>query len=268
MHHRHIQLILAILLLVIGFAVSVFAHPGRTDSRGGHYDRSTGIYHYHHGYPAHQHTGGVCPYDFDDKTNHSSSSGGGKTEKEENPEITYVEPTKKKKPAINKTTVKNIANIVYNSIVILGCVSVFIIPFIYISIEEKISRKREDEERIRKQQEFNEQREKMIQKYGGRPISDFVNIPPDSMIGEDGLPREINAEEYWGEKYTFYQLNSYNKYHNKQCRHALICSPINAYKLKKQKSEPCWLCNPVLPDMEWVDEYLKIQEIKKKYDIE
>ncbi len=27
----------------------VFGHSGRTDSNGGHYDRSTGIYHYHNG---------------------------------------------------------------------------------------------------------------------------------------------------------------------------------------------------------------------------
>lgn len=52
----------------------MYAHPGRTDSRGGHYNRSTGEYHYHHGYPAHQHPDGVCPYDFDDRTGHSSGS--------------------------------------------------------------------------------------------------------------------------------------------------------------------------------------------------
>lgn len=57
----------------------VFAHPGRTDSKGGHTDSSTGEYHYHHGYSAHDHYDmdgdGVvdCPYDFDDKTNHSDS---------------------------------------------------------------------------------------------------------------------------------------------------------------------------------------------------
>lgn len=50
---------------------SVLAHSGRTDSNGGH-NSSTG-YHYHHGYPAHQHTNGECPYDFDDKTNRGSS---------------------------------------------------------------------------------------------------------------------------------------------------------------------------------------------------
>ena len=65
--------ILPIFLIPI-ISFSVYAHPGRTDSRGGHYNRSTGEYHYHHGYPAHQHPDGVCPYDFDDRTGHSSGS--------------------------------------------------------------------------------------------------------------------------------------------------------------------------------------------------
>lgn len=51
-----------ILLVTLCFALPAFAHPGRTDSYGGHVDRSTGEYHYHHGYPAHKHPGGVCPY--------------------------------------------------------------------------------------------------------------------------------------------------------------------------------------------------------------
>jgi hypothetical protein len=45
--------------------VTAFAHGGRTDGSGGHYDRSSGEYHYHHGYPAHQHTNGECPYDYE-----------------------------------------------------------------------------------------------------------------------------------------------------------------------------------------------------------
>ena len=59
-----------------------FAHGGNTDSNGGHYDRSSGEYHYHHGYSAHSHYDmngdGVidCPYDFDDKTNHNNSGSG------------------------------------------------------------------------------------------------------------------------------------------------------------------------------------------------
>lgn len=52
--------------------MTCFAHSGGTDANGGHYDSSTGEYHYHHGYPAHQHPDGMCPYSYDDKTDHSS----------------------------------------------------------------------------------------------------------------------------------------------------------------------------------------------------
>lgn len=56
------------LLIILAFSSMVYAHPGRTDENGGHYDQSTGEYHYHHGYPAHQHENGICPYNYDDKT--------------------------------------------------------------------------------------------------------------------------------------------------------------------------------------------------------
>ena len=58
----------------------VYAHPGRTDSSGGHTNHSTGEYHYHHGYSAHDHydmddDGDIdCPYDFVDKTDHHDRS--------------------------------------------------------------------------------------------------------------------------------------------------------------------------------------------------
>ena len=76
---RKLPLVLAFSLALSSFA---FAHPGGTNGDGGHMDRSTGKYHYHHGYPAHDHENGVCPYDFKDKTGDSSgqssgSSGGG-----------------------------------------------------------------------------------------------------------------------------------------------------------------------------------------------
>lgn len=78
MRKRLLAFLLAFLLLL---SPTVLAHSGKTDANGGHYDRSTGEYHYHHGYPAHQHYDmdgdGVadCPYDFDDQTDHSSRSG-------------------------------------------------------------------------------------------------------------------------------------------------------------------------------------------------
>ncbi len=67
--------ILVIMLLIISVLClpnTVFAHGGKTDGAGGHYDHHTGEYHYHHGYPAHSHTNGICPYAFDDKTDHNN----------------------------------------------------------------------------------------------------------------------------------------------------------------------------------------------------
>lgn len=75
-----LYIIMALLLLTVASA-----HPGRTDSHGGHRDSETGEYHYHHGYRAHQHTdldgdGKVdCPYNFDDQTGTRSGTSSSKS---------------------------------------------------------------------------------------------------------------------------------------------------------------------------------------------
>ena len=55
-----------LILLFSTFLITAQAHPGRTDSDGGHNDNINGGYHYHHGEPEHQHPNGVCPYDVDE----------------------------------------------------------------------------------------------------------------------------------------------------------------------------------------------------------
>ena len=60
MNRKKIIAVLALLSLLTPLAS---AHPGHTDAAGGHWDSSTGEYHYHHGYPAHQHENGICPYE-------------------------------------------------------------------------------------------------------------------------------------------------------------------------------------------------------------
>lgn len=41
--------IIYLFLIIILITNVSFAHPGRTDSNGGHWDYSTGTYHYHNG---------------------------------------------------------------------------------------------------------------------------------------------------------------------------------------------------------------------------
>lgn len=63
---KKIVYLLICLMIIMAFSTSVLAHSGRTDSNGGHHDNKNksglGSYHYHHGYEAHLHPGGVCPY--------------------------------------------------------------------------------------------------------------------------------------------------------------------------------------------------------------
>lgn len=73
---KRIRIVIALMLLTV--PICVVAHPGKTDSNGGHHDYDNvsglGSYHYHHGYPAHLHENGICPYDYDDQTDHSTDS--------------------------------------------------------------------------------------------------------------------------------------------------------------------------------------------------
>lgn len=66
--------IICLLIFTLILTLNVFAHPGRTDSNGGHYDRSTGEYHYHDG----EHAGKKqsdkkdSEYNYSGKTNNNS----------------------------------------------------------------------------------------------------------------------------------------------------------------------------------------------------
>lgn len=64
-------------MLILIFGISAYAHSGNTDGSGGHYDNSTGDYHYHHGLPAHRHPNGKCPYSNNTQNYSNGSSGSG-----------------------------------------------------------------------------------------------------------------------------------------------------------------------------------------------
>lgn len=72
------KIIAVLMMLSLLFAPASYAHSGRTDAYGGHHDNKNvsglGSYHYHHGYPAHLHPNGVCPYESGSSTSSPTTS--------------------------------------------------------------------------------------------------------------------------------------------------------------------------------------------------
>ena len=337
---KKISLIMILTILCFTFSTVAFAHPGNTDSNGGHYGPDG--YHYHHGYPTHQHENGECPYDFDDKTgwnSGSSSSGSSHTSK-----TTSSNSVNTNTEAKNQSQFDFILEIVLAFIFVaypisLGCSfllfgwiatmllkislpgyafelwiavsvpialiseycafddgSTIILPvLIFISIvfffcywyklhmdniaaqermlqeekrkeQEKQEKLRQEQEKLRQEQEkFEQEKQYYTNKYGGKPAEQFVSIPPNIIIGDDNLPCEKDAKEYWGENLTIFITKNGNKYHRSTCRYGEY--PYNIYRLSSYYS-PCAKCKPAnIPDKTWYKEYLRIQQIKEHYGI-
>ena len=64
--NKRVRIFLLCMMFILLIPITCVAHPGRTDSQGGHHDYKNksglGSYHYHHGMGPHLHPGGVCPY--------------------------------------------------------------------------------------------------------------------------------------------------------------------------------------------------------------
>jgi hypothetical protein len=100
-------------LLALSMTITVYAHPGGTDSKGGHMNSNTGEYHYHHGYSPHDHydidgDGEIdCPYDFKDNTKNKRSESKSSTENY----VTNVSTSNAKKPFRITNFIKNISEL-------------------------------------------------------------------------------------------------------------------------------------------------------------
>lgn len=66
---KNLLAVVLTIIVIFSLTTTVFAHSGGTDYKGGH--NGPGGYHYHHGYPAHQHENGICPYGYN--TNYNDS---------------------------------------------------------------------------------------------------------------------------------------------------------------------------------------------------
>ena len=251
---------LFVVVLAAILAVTAFAHSGRTDSRGGHWNHSTGEYHYHHGYSAHQHTDGVCPYAFDDKTSQSSSSQKKSYEKDysylwDDSDSTADISLPEKEPS---WIVRMIDRPLF------WAISLIIVPFIglqvflaIVSIQNKKREKAEHEKFLKEQAEYK-------QLYEGKMPEELAGMPQGVAIGEDGLPKESTSTE-WGDSFTFYVSYKGSAYHKRKgCSGA--CFKVHACQIGGMR--PCQRCFPTAPDLSWYFEYMRIKTIKEKYEIE
>lgn len=96
-----------------------------------------------------------------------------------------------------------------------------------------------------------------------------VHIPSNYEIGEDDLPKERGSRG-WGRAFTLYRSHSGKKLHSqKACGNATI--KIHLYHVRNYayiKDIFCANCckNYTVPDLKWYEDYLKQQRAQNEYD--
>lgn len=288
---KRIVLMLLPLLLFTSLTVSASAHSGRTDYKGGHTDHSTGEYHYHHGYPAHEHTDldgdGIpdCPYDFEDKTDHSSGSSHSSVSSPCAPSSSVTSSPPRVSPSPSPITAAVEAETDGANTPYWFYASLPVIAYSAFKIKKKRKQKKIEQEKQRRIAEeekklFAAEKEKYQKQYGNVSTLSASDAPPSCFVGGDGLPAVSDKSgEKWGKDYTFYISSSGKCFHKKTCRYvsSTLSREINAATIARRDFygfyrgnydySPCSFCRPVLPDMKWYKKYMDIQAIREKYDI-
>lgn len=275
---------MALVLAVTLCIGSASAHPGRTDANGGHYNHSTGEYHYHHGYPAHQHIDGVCPYDYDDRTGwNSGSSGQGKG-------LYYLDGTPVERKNETKPKPEPKKSQIGGLIAFWAAVFIFFVWPMLSAIAEGISWYREKrnqqtppalpEPKPAKQKPVQppmrtiskEEREHMIQAdayremCGGRSIREMAEVPEDVYFDTFDRPNTLNRDPP-DDPFFVYVTKNGASYHLRTCRLAKTASPMNICQAMAEGKQPCKLCRPMekLPD--FAVRYRELKRIQREYGV-
>lgn len=245
-----------LLLLFACMIVSVSAHPGKTDSSGGHTDLSTGEYHYHHGYPAHQHTDGFCPYAFDDQTDHSSGSSSSSSDT--NPyrdkgsshttQVSSSTSKSSKKADVKPSPSPQPENTFDWRPLLWTAIAVLALVMLY------------------KLASFLKKRRTYKQQYADFSARELAHVPENVYFDEHDLPH-TRGTLYYSEQmdeFIVYCSPHGKAYHRKGC-HPAATQETNLAVLPPQLT-PCQRCNPP-PHPVWYGKYIEILKIKRKYHI-
>lgn len=286
------------IIIVLLLVSTTYAHSGRTDAGGGHYNQSTGEYHYHHGYPAHKHTNGVCPYDFDDKTGWSSgTSTGNSSSSDRNNQIykgQWESPGQHAKrqdqfeeqsaaESNNKRTFWDVVLPVFLLLVLAWPALIYpaaLFFFILSAVfelpglrrlkrkwearqKEKQELKRQRAELLRLEQ-WNAERQKAVGFFNGESARQKACVPDGVMFSGNHWPISIN-----GNSILVCLNKDRTRYHKPTCRYAKGITPISLYQIGS-RCIPCSVCRPAtfagVPD--WLVNYRRYIQIKTDYQID
>lgn len=246
-------------VLLFCMILSTSAHPGRTDSNDGHSVGSTGDYHYNHGYGAHQHPNGGCPFGYDDQTGRtsgsSSSSGGanpyrdgdssrvGATYSSSVPSKSSSKKGDPKLPSVPQPESTFDRRPLLGAAIALAALIVLYKPVSF--LRERHTYKRQ---------------------YAGFSARELAHVPEDVSFDEKDLPhtrRTLYGSDQI-DQFTVYCAPHRKAYHRKGC-HPAATREINLAALPPGLT-PCQRCNPP-PRPVWYGKYIEILKIKRKYHI-
>ena len=267
MRKRYLIPILACMLLLSCCTVA-FAHPGATDANGGHYDHSTGEYHYHHGYPAHQHPDGRCPYNYDDRTGQNSGSSSGGNDSVSRPNRRTAPPGYESPKPVEHQKIPR-----YLPVLLLLSIPVSLIAYKIIKhhVEEQQFRRsgrsrqmaRELQEQIDSIRRRRNALRMQLLRQDVRLIRDAVGAPPGAYVDEEGLPHlySIRSPDIDGCVFAFNSRSGI--LHRPDCPYAVHLPELNIQLIcgrfyPHPRYRGCAFCKPYIPDLSWVPEYQKM----------
>ena len=277
---RKITLLISALLIL---CVTVSAHSGKTDANGGHYDHSTGEYHFHHGFPAHQHTGGVCPYDFVDITGADSGgsgdSGGFSSGHGSPAEPNPVETLNQEKGIGTGGKITLIAFlgifVVYPAVLFVWMVVQGVIASVQKRNKEKqagtvtvskVSARPQPpapQERVTPEWE----RPGFVNLLEGRSIWETAEVPDWAYFDQHDLPHTLTSCLDGPDPFIVCAAPGGECYHRPNCRMARGAVFLNVCTAQMEGKRPCKVCKPMeqLPD--FVKRYQQIRGLQRSYRI-
>ena len=242
--------ILIFLFLYMMCAATAYAHAGRTDAYGGHYDNETGEYHYHcNGNPPHQHNeDGSCPYKETEKavSEPKSASYSTVTPKPElhiqtpNPLTPTLAPAQRSLSSTAEPTpaAKNNAG---KSFIVLPAA---LFTAIGVAVVSKIRKKKKTVEPIVSPKPLPLP-----------PPSPTPEIPEGYGIDDEGLPYKLNRVYGWGREFNSFVTQNGHCYHRSKCKalqgKGKIKTLIHRYDALLQGYDVCRYCSPIEGIDDW-----------------